>query len=67
MLYHGNQTPEGVLFIKEEQGDGSQSVEALAVAHFTVVPAKCYQYLTKLMNLNEDIGEKRGWEGEGEG
>ena len=48
---NGYNTPEGISFFEEEQSNGCQSVETLAVANILVVPTERHQHSTKLVNL----------------
>lgn len=47
----GHYAPEGIRFFEEEQSNGRQSVEALAVANVLVVPTEGNQHSTKLIDL----------------
>ena len=51
VMDNGYYTPEGIGFFEEEQSNGRQSVEALAVANVLVVPTEGNQHSTKLIDL----------------
>ena len=59
-MYNGHQAPEGIFFLQEKESNSRQSVEALAVANGSVIPAKCHQYPPQLVNLGgRDLRDTR--------
>ena len=50
-LHNSHNAPKGPLLIKKEERNGSKTVEALAVAHFWVVPTESYKDTPKFVDL----------------
>lgn len=47
--------PKRVRFFEEEKSNGRQSVQSLTVTNVLVVPTKCHQDSTKLVNLERRV------------
>ena len=48
---NGHYAPEGISFFQEEESNGRQSVETLAVADVLIVPAECYKHTSEFVDL----------------
>ena len=50
-MYNSYQTPEGMFFIEEEEGNGSQTIQTLTVPNAGIVPAECYEHSAEFVDL----------------
>ena len=51
LLHNGHQTPKGPLLLQDEESDGCQPVEPLAVSNIGIPPTECNQNASQFLNL----------------